>query len=47
VSKLGIWREPNWYWEQGWQKKEVLELLRRTWKHCKRVKNLRKRGLPA
>lgn len=45
MSKLGHWREPNWYYDRDidapWPKRRVLELLRRDFKHRRRVKTER------
>lgn len=41
MSKLGSYLQPNWYHDQRWPTKDVMQLLRRNWKAVVRVKNKR------
>ncbi len=39
MSKIGNWLKPNWYNDAGWPKAPVLALLRRDWKHRRKIAN--------
>jgi hypothetical protein len=44
VSKLGNWKEPNWYWDQKLPKKEILRIIRQNWKALKKGENMRRKA---